>query len=108
MEFSRPEVAPLVKIGKIARRLRITGIVQGVGYRAALCSAAQARRVDGWVRNRRDGSVEAEVAGAPEAVAALLDWAKRGPPAAQVADVHVEPIDPGVEHAGGFTQRPTV
>jgi acylphosphatase len=108
MESSQTEAPHLVKIGKIARRLRITGRVQGVGYRAALCAAADARQLHGWVRNRSDGSVEAEVAGPPEAVAALIDWARCGPPAARVAAVHVEPIDAGAAHGAGFTQRPTL
>lgn len=108
MEYSQPEVGHCVKIGKIARRLRITGTVQGVGYRAALCAAAEAQRLEGWVRNRSDGSVEAEVAGAPDAVAALIDWARRGPPAAHVTAVHVEPIEAEASHASGFTQRPTL
>lgn len=94
-------------MGKIARRLRITGTVQGVGYRAALCATAEARQLAGWVRNRSDGSVEAEVVGPPEAVAALIEWAHRGPPAARVAAVHVEPIETDVSTTGGFTQRPT-
>ncbi|MBX3642663.1 MAG: acylphosphatase [Rubrivivax sp.] len=68
-------------------RLEIRGRVQGVGYRAALVD--QARRLDlrGWVRNRRDGSVEAMVAGPPDAVQHLLDWSRRGPPAAIVHSV---------------------
>jgi len=108
MESSQPKVDHCVKIGKIARRLRITGTVQGVGYRAALCAAAEARRLDGWVRNRSDGSVEAEVAGPPEAVAALIDWAHRGPPAARVVAVQVEAIDADASQAGGFRQHPTL
>ena len=100
MESPQPEVGHCVKIRKIARRLRITGTVQGVGYRAALCAAAEARRLEGWVRNRSDGSVEAEVSGPPEAVAALLDWARRGPPAARVAAVQVEAIEADASHAG--------
>jgi len=108
MESSQPEVGHRVKIGKIARRLRITGTVQGVGFRAALCAAAEARGLDGWVRNRSDGSVEAEVAGSPAAVAALIDWARRGPPAARVAAVRVESIEAGDDSARGFEQRPTL
>ncbi len=108
MESLRSEASHLVKMSKIARRLRITGSVQGVGYRAALCAAAEARRVAGWVRNRSDGTVEAEVAGSPEAVTALIDWAHRGPPAARVAAVHVEPIEADVLITGGFMQRPTL
>lgn len=73
----------------------------------------EARRlgVHGWVRNRRDGSVEAVVAGAPEAVDGLLAWAWRGPTAAAVASVDVR-ADAGVHtDAGdptcGFAARPT-
>lgn len=46
----------------------------------------------GWVRNRRDGSVEACVDGEPAAIEAIIDWAKRGPPAAQVANVTIEDV----------------
>jgi len=108
MESLQSERGHCVKIGKIARRLRITGTVQGVGYRAALRAAAETRQLDGWVRNRSDGSVEAEVFGPPEAVAALVDWAHRGPPAARVAAVQVEAIEADASHAGGFRQRPTL
>lgn len=72
------------------RHLVITGKVQGVGYRASMVRAAQALGVRGWVRNRADGSVEAMVAGTPEQVAAIMNWARRGPPAAEVAHVAVE------------------
>ena len=75
----------------ISRHLIITGRVQGVGYRDALCDEAEARSVTGWVRNRRDGSVEAFVQGAPDAVEATIAWARRGPGAARVADVRVGP-----------------
>ncbi len=75
----------------ISRHLIITGRVQGVGYRDALCDEAEARGVTGWVRNRRDGSVEALVQGAPDAVEATIAWARRGPGAAHVADVRVGP-----------------
>jgi len=108
MESLQPEVGHSVKIGKIARRLRITGTVQGVGYRAALCAAAEARRLEGWVRNRSDGSVEAEIAGPPDAVVALVDWTHRGPPAARVAAVQVEVIEADASHDGGVRQRPTL
>ena len=108
MESSQHEPGPQVKIRKIARRLRITGTVQGVGFRAALCDVARNHGLEGWVRNRKDGSVEAEIAGAPEAVAALVDWSRRGPPAARVADVRVETINAAEALSGGFSQRPTL
>lgn len=73
----------------IARQLSVSGRVQGVGYRDALCREARARGVRGWVRNRRDGRVEALLQGTEEAVAAVIAWARQGPASAMVADVRV-------------------
>lgn len=78
----------------IARRLTIRGRVQGVGFRYALADQARARKLSGWVRNRRDGSVEAIVAGPETDVEALIAWAHRGPPAARVSAVAIEPATP--------------
>lgn len=75
----------------IARRLTISGRVQGVGFRYALADEARARKLSGWVRNRRDGSVEAVLAGVETDVEAVIAWAHRGPPAAHVTAVVVEP-----------------
>ena len=75
----------------IARRLTIRGRVQGVGFRYALADEARARKLSGWVRNRRDGSVEAVVAGPEADVEAVIAWAHRGPPGARVSAVAVEP-----------------
>jgi acylphosphatase len=75
----------------ISRHLVVSGRVQGVGYRDALRDEAQKRSVTGWVRNRRDGSVEALVQGAPEGVDAVIAWARRGPSMARVTDLRVNP-----------------
>lgn len=74
----------------VARRLVIAGRVQGVGFRYAFADEARMRGLAGWVRNRRDGRVEALVSGPPPAVEAMIAWARLGPPAAQVSSVEVE------------------
>lgn len=74
----------------VTRQIRISGRVQGVGYRYALQHEAERLGVTGWVRNRADGSVEAVVQGSAEAVERILSWARRGPPAARVAKLSAE------------------
>jgi len=86
--------------------ITVQGRVQGVGFRYALRAEAEDLRLRGWVRNRRDGSVEAEVSGDDAAVSALLDWARRGPSLARVDRVEVTDTDP--TDAEGFEIRPTV
>ena len=88
----------------IARKLTVRGRVQGVGFRFAFADEARERALSGWVRNRRDGSVEALVVGQEEDVQALIAWARRGPPAARVSDVAVEPT---TETAASFEIAPT-
>ena len=89
-----------------AKRLIISGRVQGVGYRQWLIDAARAHGVSGWVRNRRDGSVEALVAGDTAAVEELLRACRRGPRLASVSQIEEQLAD-APEHMG-FNQLPTV
>jgi acylphosphatase len=72
------------------RHLIVSGYVQGVGYRYSMVMAAQRLGITGWVRNRRDGSVEAMISGTAEGVAAMIDWARHGPSGAEVEHVAVE------------------
>lgn len=72
-------------------RLRITGRVQGVCYRANACKAAQRFGVTGWVRNLKDGSVEAELEGLEPAVQAMRAWCQQGPAGARVDKVEELP-----------------
>ncbi|WP_324780648.1 acylphosphatase [Thiobacillus sedimenti] len=69
--------------------LRIHGRVQGVWFREAMRQEAERLGVAGWVRNTPDGKVEAVVQGPAEAVAALIEWAHRGPPLARVDRVEI-------------------
>ena len=92
----------------VTLHLRIAGRVQGVGYRDALCREALARGVAGWVRNRRDGTVEAVLQGEDAAVQAVLDWARRGPPAARVDRVDARPAQGESQpHYAGFDWLPS-
>ena len=72
------------------RQVTITGRVQGVGYRAWVEHRARAHGVEGWVRNRRDGSVEALFAGPEDVVADMIALCRRGPSSARVDVVHDE------------------
>jgi acylphosphatase len=72
------------------RRLVITGIVQGVGFRYAMLAQARLLGVTGWVRNRRDGSVEAVIAGDAGQLEAMLDWSRSGPAGAAVDNLMIE------------------
>ena len=74
---------------KVTKHAIVHGRVQGVGFREYLHREAERLGVTGWVRNRHDGTVEAMVHGWPEDVAQLLNWMRRGPPAARVTDVRV-------------------
>ena len=86
--------------------LHVNGLVQGVGYRESMRREAARLGVTGWVRNRHDGSVEAQVDGSPEALRALIEWAWRGPRAARVAGVRSVGIEMP-EACSGFEIRAT-
>jgi acylphosphatase len=90
----------------IARQLVIRGRVQGVGYRMAMTEAAVALGVTGWVRNRRDGTVEALVQGDDAAIERMLAWCGRGPPGANVTAIATlaRDVDPALD---GFACRTT-
>ncbi len=85
--------------------LTITGLVQGVFYRSWTAENARALRLNGWVRNRADGSVEALFSGEPQNVAAMIERCRRGPPAAHVTDVNI--VEEGGAIPAGFAVRPT-
>lgn len=91
---------------RIARRIHVRGQVQGVWFRAWTVEQAAELGLDGWVRNRQDGSVEAVAAGSAGKVEELIARCHRGSPAARVEAVIVEET-PGVV-AAGFVQKPTV
>jgi len=91
----------------IRKHLRITGKVQGVFYRAWFAEQARALGLDGWVRNRADGSVEAVVQARAEMVEAIVAKANEGPPASRVADVAARDDPPPHEALKGFEKRPT-
>lgn len=91
---------------RIARRLVISGRVQGVWYRGWTVDQARALGLDGWVRNRNDGTVEIVVAGPADAVERLTALCEQGPRDARVDGIEATSVpDPG---ATGFGQRATV
>ena len=75
---------------RVARRVRITGEVQGVFFRVWTQDQARGLGVTGWIRNATDGSVKAHVEGDEAAVEQLLDRMREGPPGATVEDVQAQ------------------
>ncbi len=90
----------------IARRIIVRGRVQGVGFRYSMVDAAYSLGVDGWVRNRGDGSVEAFVQGDPPIVERMVTWCRHGPPGARVSAVDVDAGTPDPA-LSGFATHPT-
>ncbi|HOX44840.1 MAG TPA: acylphosphatase [Myxococcota bacterium] len=94
-----------METGRARLRLLVEGVVQGVGYRYHARREARALGLTGWVRNLPDGRVELLAEGPREALASLLAWSRRGPPAAEVAGV--EPRwEPEAGEFSGFEVRP--
>lgn len=89
----------------MTRRLIVHGRVQGVWYRGWTVDQARALGLDGWVRNRADGTVEILVSGPEPAVEALAARCREGPPAARVERIDACETDEPVPT--GFAQRPT-
>jgi len=87
----------------VARRVRVTGRVQGVFFRDSCRAQAETLGVRGWVANEPDGSVNGHFEGAGEAVDALVEWCRTGPPRAEVRGVEVQEVDP--EGVAGFEPR---
>ena len=84
---------------RIATRARVTGRVQGVTYRQWCRQEARRLHLDGWVRNRPDGTVEVWAQGTPTSVERLIDWLWQGPPFADVTGVESDlvPVDPNLQ-----------
>jgi len=86
-------------------RVQVHGIVQGVGFRDFLLTSAQRQKLDGWVRNRKDGTVEALISGPTKAVELFVSHATKGPYGAKVTAVDLHNVEAPAEK--GFTLLPT-
>lgn len=86
----------------MSKRLIIEGRVQGVGYRASFAKKAAALGLTGWVRNRRDGTVEAGIDGDATSIDAIILWARQGPPLAKVSNITVEDLAAEASSDGTF------
>jgi len=93
-----------VTVSPMPKHLIVSGRVQGVGFRYSMLAEAERLGVTGWVRNRRDGTVEAVVDGGAAAVAAMIEWANTGPPGARVTGVVVGEAE---GQFAGFEPKPT-
>jgi acylphosphatase len=94
--------------GKIESwQVRVRGRVQGVGYREACLRRARTEGITGWVRNRRDGSVEVLLQGSPEQLADMCKWLREGVSAALVAKLEVTKVHPPFPHFSQFERLPT-
>lgn len=95
----------------VARHIIAKGRVQGVGYRAFVEEAATAHRLQGWVRNRMSGTVEAVLVGPAGAVDAVIQECRKGPPASRVEGIDQSDATPeqrALYSGAGFEVLPTV
>lgn len=93
--------------GQITRHFQITGLVQGVGFRYSMRAEAIQLGLSGWVRNRRDGSVEALAHGDAVAVEAISRWAQHGPRSARVDAVQQTDVVASDDCPTDFEEWPT-
>lgn len=105
-------MAGIEEVKPAIQQVTIRGRVQGVGYRAWVEQQARTSKLEGWVRNRRDGSVEAVFAGSPKIAAEMVALCRHGPPSAKVEAVLNQPTNDdllGMRNAGeAFSVLPTV
>ena len=87
----------------IRMHVTVHGYVQAVGFRYSARAEAQRLGISGWVRNRSDGAVEAEIEGDPAAIDAILGWFDDGPPGAEVTSISTSDLPPTGER--GFRIR---
>ncbi|WP_209015110.1 acylphosphatase [Roseibium limicola] len=95
------------EMGRLSVLARISGRVQGVGYRDWCADEARKHGLTGWVRNRKDGLVEALFCGSQDAVEEMLEQARSGPRWANVDDIQTSPVLEPEEHET-FERKPTV
>ncbi|MBD2101337.1 acylphosphatase [Leptolyngbya sp. FACHB-261] len=91
----------------MARRIWVSGQVQGVGFRAYTQQRARELGLVGWVRNRADGRVEIQCCGPADQVEALIEWCQQGVPTAVVAGVETSEDIAGNDFPDPFEIRPT-
>jgi acylphosphatase len=87
-------------------RMKIEGFVQAVGFRNFVIEQARALNLDGWVRNRSDGTLEALISGSTKSVEALVAACTRGPAGSKVTSIDLHKAEPPEEK--GFHRRPSL
>jgi acylphosphatase len=90
---------------RVRAHVRVSGRVQGVGFRFSLQDAAERAGVGGWARNLPDGRVEAVLQGDAEAVRRLVGWCREGPPGAWVEHLELSWEEPGEDVRGFSIER---